>query len=57
MLQPGARAPEFALETTPDQTLALSDFRGKPAVLAVCTEQTAVYGKSLRPRPQEGDRP
>jgi peroxiredoxin len=51
MLQPGARAPEFALKTSPDHTLALADFRGKPVVLAfyqadwspVCTEQMAVY--------------
>lgn len=55
LLQPGARAPEFVLKTTPDQKLALSDFRGKPVVLAfypadwspVCSDQMAVYSQII----------
>lgn len=33
-LAPGARAPDFSLPSTPDQKVALSDFRGQPVVLA-----------------------
>ncbi|PCC69590.1 Peroxiredoxin [Nannocystis exedens] len=55
ILQPGATAPEFALKATPDQRLALSDFRGKPVVLAfypadwspVCSDQMAVYSEII----------
>jgi peroxiredoxin len=62
ILQPGARAPEFALEATPDQKLALSDLRGKPVVLAfypadwspVCSDQMAVYSQIIDEFRQRG---
>ena len=34
ILEPGSRAPEFTLHSTPDQTVSLSDFRGQPVGLA-----------------------
>ena len=54
-LQPGARAPEFTLKTTPDQAVSLSDFRGQPVILAfypadwspVCGDQMALYNEIL----------
>ena len=50
-LQAGTRAPDFSLKTTPDQTVELSDFRGKRLILAfypadwspVCSDQMALY--------------
>jgi hypothetical protein len=33
-LQPGTPAPDFTLQSTPDQAVALSDFRGHPVILA-----------------------
>jgi peroxiredoxin len=33
-LLPGATAPAFSLYCTPDQLVALGDFRGRPVVLA-----------------------
>ncbi|MCY1060471.1 redoxin domain-containing protein [Nannocystis sp. SCPEA4] len=55
ILQPGAKAPDFALKVTPDQKLALADFRGKPVVLAfypadwspVCSDQMSVYSEII----------
>jgi peroxiredoxin len=49
----GATAPEFNLQSTPDQTVRLSDFRGTPVVLAfypadwspVCGDQMAIYNE------------
>ena len=49
------RAPEFALPSTPDQTVSLSDFRGRPVILAfypadwspVCSDQMALYNEIL----------
>jgi hypothetical protein len=32
-LQPGTTAPHFALRSTPDQSVSLEDFRGRPVVL------------------------
>jgi peroxiredoxin len=55
ILQPGTRAPEFTLHTTPDQTLALSELRGRPVVLAfypadwspVCGDEMALFNAVL----------
>src|SRR5258705_13953965 len=54
-LQPGTRAPEFTLKTTPDQSVSLSDFRGQPVILAfypadwslVCSDQMGLYNEVL----------
>jgi peroxiredoxin len=54
-LTAGTRAPEFSLRSTPDQTVSLSDFRGRPVVLAfypadwspVCGDQLALYNEVL----------
>jgi peroxiredoxin len=54
-LPAGSEAPEFTLRSTPDQWLALSDFRGQPVVLAfypadwspVCGDQMALYNEML----------
>ncbi|HEU0115582.1 MAG TPA: peroxiredoxin [Thermomicrobiales bacterium] len=54
-LSPGTPAPDFTLYSTPDQTVTLSDFRGRPVILAfypadwspVCSDQTALYNEIL----------
>ena len=54
-LKPGARAPDFTLQTTPDQAVSLSDFLGNPVVLVfypadwspVCGDQLALYNEIL----------
>lgn len=54
-LAPGTRAPHFALPSTPDQKLSLSDLRGRPVVLVfypedwspVCSDQLALYQELL----------
>src|SRR5438094_536359 len=54
-LQPGTRAPEFELNSTPDQKVDLSHFRGRPVVLVfypadwspVCSDQLALYNEIL----------
>ncbi len=54
-LQPGTPAPDFKLRSTPDQDVSLSDFRGRPVVLAfypadwspVCGDQMALYNEIL----------
>ena len=54
-LPAGSAAPEFALKSTPDQTVNLSDFRGQPVVLAfypadwspVCGDQMGLYNEIL----------
>jgi peroxiredoxin len=54
-LGPGTPAPEFTLHVTPDQTLSLSELRGKPVILAfypadwspVCGDQMALYNEVL----------
>jgi len=54
-LEPGTRAPDFSLHTTPDQSLSPRDFRGRRLILAfypadwspVCTDQLAVYNELL----------
>ncbi len=55
ILSPGSAAPDFALHSTPDQTVSLSDFRGRNVILAfypadwspVCGDQLALYNELL----------
>ena len=55
ILQPGTSAPEFSLNTTPDQIVTLKDFRGSPLILAfypadfspVCGDEMALYNEIL----------
>jgi len=55
ILPPGTPAPEFTLHCTPDQTISLSELRGKPVILAfypadwspVCGDQMALYNEIL----------
>lgn len=50
-LPPGTKAPDFALHSTPDQTVSLGDARGRPLILVfypadwspVCGDELAVY--------------
>jgi len=61
-LPPGAEAPDFQLRDTPDQTVSLSEFRGRPVVLAfypadwspVCSDQMVLY-QELMPEFQRYD--
>jgi len=54
-LAAGVAAPDFSLHTTPDQRVSLSDFRGRPVILAfypadwspVCGDQMALYNEIL----------
>jgi peroxiredoxin len=54
-LPAGTPAPNFALPATPDQTISLADFRGRPVILAfypadwspVCSDQMALYNELL----------
>ena len=54
-LRPGTPAPDFALKSTPDQIVKLSEFRGRPVVLVfypadwrpVCGDQVALYNEML----------
>src|SRR6195256_1095594 len=51
----GTVAPDFRLNSTPDQQVSLADFRGRPVVLAfypadfspVCGDQMALYNEML----------
>jgi peroxiredoxin len=55
VLRTGAPAPEFRLSSTPDQQVSLSEFRGRPVILAfypadwspVCGDQMALYNEVL----------
>jgi peroxiredoxin len=55
ILSPGKKAPDFTLHSTPDQTVSLTDFRGRPVILAfypadwspVCTDQMSLYNQIL----------
>jgi peroxiredoxin len=50
-LAPGTAASDFTLRSTPEQTVSLSDFRGRPVVLVfypedwspVCSDQLGLY--------------
>jgi len=52
-LKTGTPAPDFSLPSTPDQKVALSEFRGRPVVLVfypadwspVCTDQLGLYNE------------
>jgi peroxiredoxin len=52
-LAAGSRAPDFTLNSTPDQQLSLSELRGRPVILAfypadwspVCGDQMALYNE------------
>ena len=54
-LPAGVEAPEFELLSTPDQTVSLAEFRGRPVILAfypedwspVCSDQMALYQELL----------
>src|SRR5258708_37278191 len=54
-LPAGALAPDFALKSTPDQIVRLSEFRGQPVVLVfypadwspVCGDQVSLYNEVL----------
>jgi len=51
----GSAAPGFCLKATPDESVSLADFRGRPLILAfypadwspVCSDQLAVYNEVL----------
>jgi peroxiredoxin len=55
ILAPGTRAPAFTLRSTPDQSVSLADFHGKPLIIAfypadwspVCGDQMALYNEVL----------
>jgi len=55
ILPAGTMAPDFTLNATPDQTLSLSELRGRPVILAfypadwspVCGDQMALYNEVL----------
>jgi peroxiredoxin len=55
LIAPGTPAPDFALPSTPDQTVSLREFRGRPVILAfypadwspVCSDQMALYNEVL----------
>jgi peroxiredoxin len=54
-LAAGIQAPDFALPSTPDQKVSLSEFRGRPVILAfypadwspVCGDQMGLYNEIL----------
>jgi peroxiredoxin len=56
ILQKGTPAPDFELNSTPDQKLKLADFRGRRLILAfypadwspVCSDQMALYNATLK---------
>jgi peroxiredoxin len=55
VLDVGQSAPDFSLQSTPEQTVSLSQLRGKPVVLVfypadwspVCGDQVALYNEML----------
>jgi len=54
-LPAGVKGPAFSLKTTPDQSISLSDFKGKPVILAfypadwspVCGDELALFNQAL----------
>jgi len=55
ILKAGVRAPNFTLKTTPDQSVSLGDFRGRPVVLTfypadwspVCSDEMGLYAQVM----------
>jgi peroxiredoxin len=55
VLKAGTPAPDFTLHTTPDQIVSLSEFRGRPTILAfypadwspVCGDEMALFNEIL----------
>jgi peroxiredoxin len=55
-IKAGVQAPNFALPTTPDQKISLSDLRGRPVILVfypadwspVCSDQLALYNELMQ---------
>ena len=55
LLAPGVKAPNFTLNSTPDQKISLSDFKGHPVILVfypadwspVCSDQLSLYNEIL----------
>lgn len=55
VLQPGTRAPDFTLHSTPDQMLSLHELRERPVILAfypadgspVCGDELALFNEVL----------
>jgi peroxiredoxin len=55
ILRPGATAPDFTLNVTPDQKLSLKELQGQPVILAfypadwspVCGDQMTLYNEVL----------
>lgn len=56
MIQPGNTAPDFTLASGPNETLSLSDYKGRNLILAfypadwspVCSDQMSLYGNMLQ---------
>lgn len=56
MLKVGTKAPDFKLNSTPDQEVSLSELKGKNVVLAfypadwspVCSDEMSLYNASLK---------
>src|SRR6267143_470696 len=54
-LPAGTPAPDFSLHSTPDQAVSLSEFKGRPVIIAfypadwspVCSDQMALYNEIL----------
>jgi peroxiredoxin len=55
-LPAGTPAPDFELQSTPDQKVSLADFKGSPLIMAfypadwspICTDQMALYNEILQ---------
>ena len=55
ILQAGRKAPDFILNSSPDQKVSLHDFRGQPVILVfypadwspVCTDQLSLYNEIM----------
>jgi peroxiredoxin len=55
ILEPGTPAPDFTLHSTPDQSVSLSQFRGRPTILVfypadfspVCGDEMALFNEIL----------
>jgi len=55
LLPPGTKAPDFTLRSMPDKSVTLSEFRGRPVILAfypadwspTCGDQLALYNEVL----------